>query len=307
MERVVVSPSLIIVERELPIARAVLRVIEAVGGRAILHGALEDALEDPVASGACVLAACGHLIEALDGGLPLDRPGSLCVVGHGRSAREHIARLLGLPTCEHLVLSPAASFTDELALMTASLLRGPRFRLEDYLAPSLVEQSEALEDFDQRGEAVAHMGRFLAAHGQDRRMVVRAQTVVEELVCNALMHLPADVAPAVRLRYATDGRRIGFAVSDSAGALEAKTIRTSLRRCCCAGPDQMHLGGNGAGLGLFMAHQNADQLVFNLLSGSRTEVIGLIDTVRSRREPQVAGSIHIYDRGHRGGSLEAQP
>ncbi len=286
--------TLILVERGLAGASTIERAVVAMGGRVVCHAHLREALDVPGVGATLVLASLEHLLEAEEERLPLERLRNLCVVGDGRAERSQLARLLRISACEHLVLSASPHLTDQVALMMATLLRGQRFGLEQYLQPCGVLEHASVCDLDSRSDALASLALFLTARGQERRMIARTQSVVDELLCNALLHTARPPGVAVELRYGTDGRRIGWAVGDAAGALQASVVRSSLARCWQGGPRQLNLTEGGAGLGLFMAHQQTDQLVFQLSPGRLTQVIGIIDTERSQKNPQVAGSIHIY-------------
>jgi hypothetical protein len=115
------------------------------------------------------------------------------------------------------------------------------------------------------------------------QMVARS---IDELVLNAVFHANpryrgggrsdgyklAD-EEAISVRWGYDGDTFGFSVSDPFGRLERSDIVHSM--CSPSGMDVI-LGQKSAGLGLKIVREKSHHLIYNVIPGSTTEVIGLL-------------------------------
>jgi hypothetical protein len=301
----------IVLESDPALARTLARIVEAVGGHAVPTCKLGDALDAARDAGArLLLASYGDTIRSIDGadltgknrGVLEGMGCKLCLMqGDERPRSADFARLLDELPLDHWIATPLPALADEISLMVAHLLRGGILGLEKYLAPSLLEEHVELSAPEEKPEALERMQAYLTSRGQEARLISRTHGAADEIVFNALgQALASAVEPegrSVSLRYGTDGHFIGFCVRDRVGALAPETVRASLSRGWLGGPSQVRLDSpGGAGIGLFLAHQYLDRLVFNVTPGERTEIIGIVDTLRASRPARFASSFHLFSR-----------
>src|SRR5262249_25266466 len=138
------------------------------------------------------------------------------------------------------------------------------------------------------------------------------ETVVEELVMNALYNAPHDgdaarymhlhrsepvklqSAEAAKLSYACDGYRLHIGVSDPFGRLTADTILAHIE-ARLSGNSEPLTGSGGGGFGIFTIYQSSSSLVVNLDPGKRTEVVSIIDLTHPFHEvKRDAKSFHLF-------------
>lgn len=153
--------------------------------------------------------------------------------------------------------------------------------------------------------------------GARRPMVARVESVVDELLMNAMYdapaaargevpQLPSDVlervaAPA-RLRWASDGRHFAVSVEDRFGALVKGAIVDHLQRARAErGRPRGTSEAGGAGLGLYFIVSSVTRFIANVDPGHCTEVIGLFDLRQTGRDGDVcARSLHVFARASAG-------
>jgi hypothetical protein len=205
----------------------------------------------------------------------------------------------------------------ELVVTCEKILRRDIFGLDKYLAGFGIERpSRIIKHAAERDELVAQLTEAVRALGAGRRVVESVSLVADELFTNAVYNAPrdADGVPRyahvnrrekialepgeyVHLEFGSDGLTFALSVSDRFGALAPEVLRSAIQRCVSR-HDPIEQKAGGAGIGLYAALCHADQLVFNLAPGQRTEVIGLWSLTRKigGRGAGVA-SLHVFGSG----------
>lgn len=188
----------------------------------------------------------------------------------------------------------------ELLVTARKLLGADIFGVEKYFPWGAPRLSFSVAHSAGR-DAIRERARQLAESlGTQSRLVELYCTVVDELMTNALYNAPVDERGEERFAHlkrgepvalaggegvdvvlCSDGRTLGCAVTDPFGSLGPHTIVDYLGRCFRRGADQISERSGGAGLGLFTIYEACSQLVVNIATGRRTEMIALID-IRGR-------------------------
>ena len=203
----------------------------------------------------------------------------------------------------------------ELVVTCEKILRRDIFGLDKYLAGFGIERpSRVIMHAAERDGLVAQLTEAVRALGAGRRVVESVSLVADELFTNAVYNAPRDpdgvpryahvnrrekiaLEPGeyVHFEFGSDGRTFGLSISDGFGALAPEVLRGAIQRCVSR-HDPIEQKAGGAGIGLYAALCHADQLVFNLAPGQRTEVIGLWNLARKigGRGAGVA-SLHVFD------------
>ncbi len=164
---------------------------------------------------------------------------------------------------------------------------------------------------EDRDTVIDELRGFLAACGIGNRKAAALATVADELITNAVYNAPRDaslrplyahrsrtdkivLAPheVVDVLYGFDGRDVVISVADRFGSLTRADLRRCLRRC--AGTDQIEHKDGGAGIGLFTTLMTCDQLSFDLIPGTRTEVIAVVRVDRRRTRATSGHALHLY-------------
>ncbi len=207
----------------------------------------------------------------------------------------------------------------ELVVTCEKILRRDIFGLDKYLAGFGIERARrVIKHAGERDGLVAQLTEAVRALGAGRRVVESVSLVADELFTNAVYNAPRDAGGLpryahvsrrekialeageyVHLEFGSDGRTFGLSVSDAFGALAPEVLRGAIQRCVSR-HDPIEQKAGGAGIGLYAALCHADQLVFNLAPGQRTEVIGLWNLTRKigGRGAGVA-SLHVFESaGH---------
>ena len=174
----------------------------------------------------------------------------------------------------HLITWDAPQLASRILTATSKLVCNDLFGLEKYLTWGSALQRAEVIGLPERHLAVANLGAFMNRCGMDRRLVIQATTVADELLSNALRSQPG--AP-VELAYAFDEDAFALSVRDAHGTLDRTTLREFLGRALARAPS-MEEDDDGAGLGIYVAFSLARELVFNLAPGVQTEVIALFGT-----------------------------
>ncbi|HLU64714.1 MAG TPA: hypothetical protein VKZ63_00470 [Kofleriaceae bacterium] len=202
----------------------------------------------------------------------------------------------------------------ELVTTAEKILRHDCFGLHKYLSGFGIELTQhVVVRAEERDVVVDRLTELVRSLGGGRRVVESVALVADELITNAIYNAPRDpdgtpryahrsrrdkitLDPTeyVRVECGSDGRTFGLAVIDSFGSLHPGTLRAGVHRCLTAS-DPIQQKAGGAGLGLYTALSQTNQLVINLEPGSRTEVIALWDLARrGRGAGAAAGSLHLF-------------
>lgn len=212
---------------------------------------------------------------------------------------------------------------DELIITAEKLLRQDLFGLQKYLLWGVEPYCVPISDSTRKHGYIRTVSEYATLLGCSARVIEMIETVVDELVSNAIYNAPRkqDGTPKYaqlsrreavvleqdevgELQFACDGSYIAIAQRDPFGALTRDTVVSYLTRCLHKGPGQISEASGGAGIGLFQVFQSLSKFIINIDPGHRTEVICLIDLrLNMRRFHQVPKSFHIFiaDRQRPGG------
>ncbi|RMH44422.1 MAG: hypothetical protein D6689_02380 [Deltaproteobacteria bacterium] len=203
---------------------------------------------------------------------------------------------------------------DELIVTAEKLLRNDLFGLQKYLLWGVEPYCVTIRDSRDKANYIREVSRYADALGCNERTIEMVETIVDELVTNAIYNAPRTPdgepkyaklsrrEPVVledhevgELQFACDGEYIAIAQIDPFGALTQDTVVSYLNRCLVKGPQQFSDASGGAGIGLFRVFQSLSKFIVNIDPGRKTEVISLIDLRMSmRRFRQAAKSFHIF-------------
>ncbi|MCA9677840.1 MAG: hypothetical protein KC464_22645 [Myxococcales bacterium] len=203
---------------------------------------------------------------------------------------------------------------DELIITAEKLLRGDLFGLQKYLLWGVEPYCLKIKDSREKADYISQVSGYAASLGCNERVVELIETIVDELVTNAIYNAPRTATGEARyaklsrrepvelepheqgeLQFACDGDYIAIGQIDPFGALTQETVVSYLNRCLVKGPDQISEASGGAGIGLFRVFQSLSKFVINIDPGHKTEVITLIDLRLSmKRFRQATKSFHIF-------------
>lgn len=210
---------------------------------------------------------------------------------------------------------------DELIVTAEKLLRKDLFGLQKYLMWGIEPYVLHIRESTCKPQYVREVSRYASLLGCSPRIVEMVETIVDELVTNAIYNAPrtAEGQPkyamlsrretvvlegheAAELQFACDGDYIAIAQVDPFGSLTQDTVISYLNRCLVKGPRQISSGSGGAGIGLFRVFQSLSKFIINIEPGRKTEVICLIDLRLTMRRFRVAPkSFHIFIADERTG------
>lgn len=196
-------------------------------------------------------------------------------------------------------------FTIRTILTTLTKVLGnDLFGVEKYLTWGVDIQNRVVKSSKVREELRQEMWDYFRRTGIRNSILERVNTVVEELLMNAIYDAPVDSQGRAiynhlsrktdilldthlqsHLKYGSDGVFLAVSVTDPFGALAKNTILRYLDNCY-KGKDDLpeHAGKGGAGKGLHQIVENSDLTIFNVKRGIRTEVICLFYVEGHRRE-----------------------
>lgn len=193
----------------------------------------------------------------------------------------------------------------------SKLLNKDLFGIEKYLTWGVEIQSKTVSHSSQREELREELHGYFKKMGIRSTVLDRVNTVVEEMLMNAIYDAPVDsqgksifnhisrkeeivldTHQQSQLRYASDGVLLAVAVKDPFGSLTKEIIVDYLLSCYNGQAGSMNSNKGGAGRGLHQIIENADLTVFNVKKGVRTEVICLFNVDGQKREAQP--SFHYF-------------
>ncbi|MEN0060352.1 MAG: cyclic nucleotide-binding domain-containing protein [Bdellovibrio sp.] len=191
------------------------------------------------------------------------------------------------------------------------LLNKDVFGLEKYLTWGVEVQNRMVKESSQRetlrDELCAHFKKM----GVRTTILDRINTVVEEMLMNAIYDAPVDsqgrslfnhssrkkevhleTHQQSQLSYASDGVYLAVSVRDPFGALTKDIVIDYLLSCYNGRAGSMNTQKGGAGRGLHQIIENSDLTIFNVKRGVRTEVICLFNIDGQQRTGQP--SFHFF-------------
>jgi len=235
---------------------------------------------------------------------------ALIIIG---ASLEHAATVDGLRAdgCNHLIGDGDEPDDSELVVTSGKLASGDLFGLEKYLAWGVRVQEVEVGSYEEKRGALIAVTSCARDAGARRPTVARVESVVDELLMNAMYDAPAAAsgeAPRVpidlgervafpaRLRWASDGRYFAVSVEDRFGALGKVAIVEHVQRARAERGRPRGTGeAAGAGLGLYFIVSSVTRFIANVALGQRTEVIGLFDLRQGGREVEsCARSLHVF-------------
>jgi len=208
---------------------------------------------------------------------------------------------------------------DELIITAEKLLRGDLFGLQKYLLWGIEPYCVRINDSRKKQDYINEVASYAQSLGCNERVVELIETIVDELVTNAIYNAPRTPTgepkyqmrsrrdPVIleenetgELQFGCDGDYIAVAQIDPFGSLTQETVVSYLNRCLVRGADQLSDASGGAGIGLFRVFQSLSKFIINIDPGKKTEVISLIDLrLTMKRFRQAAKSFHIFIQENR--------
>jgi CRP-like cAMP-binding protein len=205
------------------------------------------------------------------------------------------------------------TFTVKNIITTVSKLSNQDiFGLERYLSLGVEVSSLAICRSGDRAKLIEKVDSFLSDVGVRKTIRGRCESVIEELLMNAIYDAPTDTEgksiynhlPRTesvelsaeqfgQLRYATDGVLVALSVTDPFGSLKAEVILDYLHSCYSGNAGIFNKQKGGAGRGLHQIIENSDLVVFYLSPSLRTEVIALFQ-VDQKANPEKNSSLHLF-------------
>ncbi len=242
-------------------------------------------------------------------------PRTKTVLHISESVSSYVPLMISHPSIRHLIAKTDQPLDiEELMVTSEKLLRNDLFGMEKYLLWGCDPRVVEITDSRDKALYVREVSEFAVGLGLGDRIIEMLETVVDELVANAIFDAPlgSDGKPRyahldrresvvleeserATLRYASDGRYFAVSVSDPFGALTRDTVVGYLARCLKKGPEQILHESGGAGLGLFRVLNALSKFVVNIDPGRQTEAIGLVDLRVSMREMRSRPkSLHVF-------------
>ncbi|WP_374034070.1 cyclic nucleotide-binding domain-containing protein [Bdellovibrio bacteriovorus] len=191
------------------------------------------------------------------------------------------------------------------------LLNKDLFGIEKYLTWGVEVQRKMVSNSTQRESLREDLYGYFKKMGVRSTILDRVNTVVEEMLMNAIYDAPVDsngksifnhvsrkeeiqldTHQQSQLRYASDGVYLAVGVKDPFGSLTKDIIIDYLLSCYNGAAGSMNANKGGAGRGLHQIIENADLTVFNVKKGVCTEVICMFNIDGQKREAQP--SFHYF-------------
>jgi hypothetical protein len=200
----------------------------------------------------------------------------------------------------------------ELVVTSVKLSSGDIFGLEKYLAWGVRVNDANVQTYEAKREALISVTASARDAGARRPTIARIESVVDELLMNAMYDAPAVANGTVpqtpsrisdqigdseaRLRWASDGRYFAVSVEDRYGALAKDVILDHLQRARQErGRPRASQTQGGAGLGLYFILSSVTRFIVNIDPGLRTEVVCLFDLKQGGRDADTcARSLHVF-------------
>lgn len=248
-------------------------------------------------------------------------PGCGLVLMTSAQIPEYLPALKGLSGIPHIVSRDEMdrTFTVKNIMTTVTKLLGADFfGLEKYLGWGVEVQSVPVVSSRQRPELIAQVDSYFEKIGVRRANRERIQTVLEEMLMNAIYdaptdgeglakynHLPRSTELTLKaeeqgiLRFATDGSLIAVSVQDPFGSLTGNTILRYLEHNYAGDAGFINAQENkgGAGRGLHQIVENSDLVVFNVHPKKKTEAIALFN-VEIKETASKSPSFHLFIRNN---------
>ncbi len=302
-------PRAVCVTGSLQLRRTLRRTLGAVGSQVEFHDSPDAVPAGDTAlvviDGATRRALAPGQLEALAGSA------GLIVLGDSIEHDDVVAMLRGRGV-DHVIADADEPDDTEIVVTSVKLLSGDLFGLEKYLAWGVRVGERVVRTYEAKREAMGEVTGYAKEVGARRPVIAKIESVVDELLMNALYDAPAaaggtrpppvtgnaEPPPEARavLRWACDGRYFAVSVEDAFGALRKDAIVEHLSRARSErGRPRPGHEGNGAGLGLYFILSSVTRFVANIEPGKRTEVVCLFDLKQAGRDADAcARSLHVF-------------
>ncbi|MCB0415685.1 MAG: cyclic nucleotide-binding domain-containing protein [Bdellovibrionales bacterium] len=188
------------------------------------------------------------------------------------------------------------------------------FGIDKYLAWGANTKSASVKSSSDRMNLINDMTDYFLKLGMRKSNLSRCQTVVEELLMNAIYDAPKDATGLplynhlsrqetivlkpehyATLKYGCDGVLMAVSVEDPFGGLSADLVLTYLASCYGGKSGALNANKGGAGRGLHQIIENSDLVVFNVSQSLRTEVIALFN-VDPKLSADKNPSFHFFNQ-----------
>ena len=212
---------------------------------------------------------------------------------------KRMARALALDKCNHVLADDAQGMT-WLAAAVRKFASGELFGIEKYVPAGTEIMLTRLRDYQGRTRAIDEVVKYAEEQGVRSRIRTQIGQVCEELLMNALYDAPVDehgnllfgdvelkerlarMSPRpVSIRHAATETHFVVCVRDRFGRLDKKTILRYLEKCLHSA-SQIDRKTHGAGLGLYIVMNLANQLIVSVAPGMTTEVVCAFERKGSR-------------------------
>lgn len=187
------------------------------------------------------------------------------------------------------------NLTVKLIMTTLTkVLNNDYFGIQKYLAWGVDVQESVIRGSKDRLLLNSTMENYFKSMGVRSSILSRVFIVAEEMMMNAIYDAPTniqgkpifnhltrkneiilDTHQVSKLTYGCDGSFLAVSVCDPFGSLPKKTILNYLKSCYEGTAGSIDSEKGGAGRGLHQILENADQTIFNVREGMKTEVIAL--------------------------------
>ncbi len=297
-------PRAVCVTSSLALRRTLRRTLGAAGSQVEFRDTVEEVASDD----AQLLVIDQNVRRALTAEQleALARGAGLIVIGDSLE-RDDVVAMLQSDGLNHLISDVDDPDDSEIVVTSVKLLSGDIFGLDKYLSWGVRVQELTVRSYEDKREAMAQVSVYAREVGARRPVVAKIESVVDELLMNALYDAPASRTDGTGgdaeglLRYACDGRYFAVSVEDRFGALRKNSILEHLARARqergrprAQAPGEEH-NAAGAGLGLYFILSSVTRFIANISPGKRTEVVCLFDLKQAGRDADAcARSLHVF-------------
>jgi len=224
--------------------------------------------------------------------------GPVVVVGDSLDDDGLIALMVDAPV-SHLVGDP---HDRDLGITSEKLASGDLFGLEKYVAAGTPVRERTIADAAAKRVAMGEVCAWAEGIGARRPVIARIESVIDELLMNAMIDAPRESRPSMlpggnaTLRWACDDKVLAISVGDAYGAIRQRDVIDHVRRARHERGKPQPASEEGAGLGLYLVLANVASLIVNVEPGRRTEVVCLFDVSRKERRAVAGGvrSLHVF-------------
>ncbi len=217
----------------------------------------------------------------------------------------------------HLCWIPTSTpRSDKIKLLSSAfskILFSNYWGIRKYLSWGSQVSEYSIQRSDERSSLIFEVSQKLQAMKVRKSILARIEHMLEELLMNALFDAPTDhqghsrynhlprtdmiqlsSSEAVQVQVGSDGMIVALSVLDPFGSLDASTLVRYVTQGM-RGQFQQDPGKGGAGKGLFLVLSHADQVVYNMAKGQKTEAIVLFRLESFEPEhAEIQNSLQIF-------------